>query len=158
MQEVKFEAQGVYAGIPYRVLSNGTIDAMMGGGVVNFSTMEQLIAAASGSHVPLQNEPYDPHLDAHREDLGPLSRKRMSNSQIVGWFIVAPIAGLIGLIVVSAILNPDTRDTNTRLMDQCKEQFKPNQEAVDSCFIRLGLKFLSDLEKEKLERAYRGIK
>jgi hypothetical protein len=148
MQDGKFEAQGVYAGIPYRVLSNGTIDAMMAGGLVNFSTMEQLVAAASGSHVPHQTEPDDQYLDAHREDLGPLSRKRMSNSQIVGWFIVAPIAGLIGLIVVSAILNPDTRDTNTRLMDQCKEQFGPNQEAIDSCFIRLGLKYLSDLERK----------
>ena len=41
-----FEPDGVYAGIPYRVLPNCSIEAMMPGGLVRFKTLDQLLAAA----------------------------------------------------------------------------------------------------------------
>jgi hypothetical protein len=44
-----FSPDGVYCGIPYRVLPSGSIDAMMPGGKVRFRNMDQLLAAARGS-------------------------------------------------------------------------------------------------------------
>ena len=41
-----FQCDGVYAGIPYRVLSDCQIEAMMPGGLVTFKNVEQLIASA----------------------------------------------------------------------------------------------------------------
>ena len=41
-----FEPDGVYAGIPYRVLPDGSIEAMMPGGLVKFKNMDQLLASA----------------------------------------------------------------------------------------------------------------
>jgi hypothetical protein len=43
-----FEPDGIYAGIPYKVLDPHGIDAMMPGGLVRFRNMEQFIAAAKG--------------------------------------------------------------------------------------------------------------
>lgn len=43
-----FEPDGVYAGIPYKVLDGDRIDAMMSGALVRFKSMEQFIAAATG--------------------------------------------------------------------------------------------------------------
>jgi hypothetical protein len=43
-----FEPDGIYAGIPYRVLETQHIDAMMSGGLVRFRDMDQFIAAATG--------------------------------------------------------------------------------------------------------------
>jgi hypothetical protein len=41
-----FEPDGVYAGIPYRVLPDCSIAAMMPGGLVKFKNMDQLLASA----------------------------------------------------------------------------------------------------------------
>lgn len=43
-----FEPDGVYAGIPYKVLDGNRIDAMISGALVRFKSMEQFIAAATG--------------------------------------------------------------------------------------------------------------
>jgi hypothetical protein len=43
-----FEPEGVYCSIPYRVLADNSIEAMMPGGLVKFKTMDQFLAA-SGS-------------------------------------------------------------------------------------------------------------
>ncbi len=43
-----FESDGVYSGIPYRVLPDHSIEAMMPGGLVRFKNMEQLVASAAG--------------------------------------------------------------------------------------------------------------
>ena len=39
-----FEADGVYNSIPYRVLSDHSIEAMMPGGLVRFANMDQFVA------------------------------------------------------------------------------------------------------------------
>jgi hypothetical protein len=44
--EEPFVPDGVFGGIPYRVLPSGSIDAMMPGGMVRFRNMDQLLAAA----------------------------------------------------------------------------------------------------------------
>lgn len=42
-----FQSESVYAGVPYRVLWDASVDALMpNGNVVNFKTMEQFVAAA----------------------------------------------------------------------------------------------------------------
>ena len=43
-----FEQDGVYAGIPYRVLPDSSIEAMMPSGLVKFRSMDQLVASATG--------------------------------------------------------------------------------------------------------------
>lgn len=80
-------------------------------------------------------------------------------ARFVFWF-----AGIIGILFVVVIIvqvletNSDTRDTSTRLMDSCKREFGSDQHAVDSCFIRLGLRRLNENEKERLDRANRGAR
>lgn len=44
-----FESDGLYAGIPYRVLPDSLIEAMLPGGLVKFKTMDQLIAASANA-------------------------------------------------------------------------------------------------------------
>ncbi len=44
-----FESDGVYAGIPYRVLPDCAIEAMMPGGLVKFKNMDHLVASASSA-------------------------------------------------------------------------------------------------------------
>src|SRR5262249_19195422 len=44
-----FQSESDYAGIPYRVLSDGSVEALMpDGDVVNFRTVEQFVASANG--------------------------------------------------------------------------------------------------------------
>ena len=43
-----FKPEGVLKGLPYRLLEDGTVDAMMTGGLVHFRDMEQFRAAAEG--------------------------------------------------------------------------------------------------------------
>ena len=50
-----FQSESDYAGIPYRVLPDGSVEALMpNGGVVNFGTVEQFVASANG---PQSEEP-----------------------------------------------------------------------------------------------------
>ena len=42
-----FESDGVYAGIPYRVHPDASIEAMMLGGLIKFKNMDQFLAAAT---------------------------------------------------------------------------------------------------------------
>lgn len=44
-----FESDGVYTGIPYRVLSDSSIEAMLPGGLVKFKNMDQFLAAAAAA-------------------------------------------------------------------------------------------------------------
>ena len=44
-----FEPDGVYANIPYRVLPDCSIEAMMPGGLIKFKNIEQLIASTAGT-------------------------------------------------------------------------------------------------------------
>jgi hypothetical protein len=46
-----FEPEAVLKGFPYRLRENGTIDAMMTGGLVHFRDMEQFRAAVEGGDV-----------------------------------------------------------------------------------------------------------
>src|SRR5262249_23584073 len=46
-----FQPDGVYAGIPYKVLEAGVVDAMMQGGLVRFRSMDQFVAAATGKTI-----------------------------------------------------------------------------------------------------------
>lgn len=43
-----FQADGVYGGIPYRVLADGTVEAAMPTGIIRFRMMDHFIAAATG--------------------------------------------------------------------------------------------------------------
>jgi ribosomal protein S27E len=61
-----FEAEAVLRGFPYRVRENGSIEAMMAGGLVHFRDMEQFRAAAEGrDEVPTKTsfDPDNPILD-----------------------------------------------------------------------------------------------
>ena len=50
-----FQSESDYAGIPYRVLRDGSVEALMpSGDVVNFGTVEQFVASANG---PQSEEP-----------------------------------------------------------------------------------------------------
>ncbi len=49
-----FEPEGVYAGIPYRVLPDVSIEAMMPGGLVKFKNIDQLMAAVNGGTIGSQ--------------------------------------------------------------------------------------------------------
>lgn len=59
-----FEAEGVLRGFPYRVRENGSIEAMMMGGLVRFQDMEQFLAAAEGrdaTSARREPAPFDPN-------------------------------------------------------------------------------------------------
>ena len=43
-----FEPHGSYGGIPYRVIDNGEVDALIFGTFVRFKTMEEFLAATRG--------------------------------------------------------------------------------------------------------------
>jgi hypothetical protein len=43
-----FSADGVYAGYPYRVLHDGSVEAAMPTGLVHFKGMDHFVAAATG--------------------------------------------------------------------------------------------------------------
>jgi len=43
-----FEPDGVYAGIPYKVIELGAVLALLSGGLVRFRDMDQFVAAANG--------------------------------------------------------------------------------------------------------------
>jgi len=43
-----FEPDGVYAGIPYKVVELGAVMALLSGGLVRFRDMNQFLAAANG--------------------------------------------------------------------------------------------------------------
>ncbi len=91
-----FVPDGVYGGIPYRVLSSGSIDAMMPGGVVRFRNVEQLVAAAGGSQKPVDVPPPSDR----NKTLGPAERPGRSKRLIV----VSALSVLI-LTVLFAVLN-----------------------------------------------------
>jgi hypothetical protein len=55
-----FQCDGVYAGIPYRVLSDCQIEAMMPGGLVTFKNVEQLIASAQRVAATNNAQPKEP--------------------------------------------------------------------------------------------------
>lgn len=46
---IPFKPDGVYAGVPYRVLSDATIEVMMPNGIVKFKDLDQLLAWANGT-------------------------------------------------------------------------------------------------------------
>jgi hypothetical protein len=46
-----FEPDGIYAGIPYRVLETQAVDAMLSGSLVRFRDMDQFIVAATGGTI-----------------------------------------------------------------------------------------------------------
>jgi hypothetical protein len=46
-----FEPDGVYAGIPYRVLADNSIEAMLPGGLVKFKNLDQLLATINGPRI-----------------------------------------------------------------------------------------------------------
>lgn len=82
-----FESDGVYAGIPYRVLSNGKIDIMLNGTVVRLRDMDELLNVVSG----LQ----------HRAALAPETStrprsKRWISKTLAAVFVVAVVAVLVG--------------------------------------------------------------
>jgi hypothetical protein len=65
-RQAAFKPEGVLKGFPYRLLENGTVDAMMTGGLVHFRDMEQFRAAAEGrDEVPTKTsfDPDNPILD-----------------------------------------------------------------------------------------------
>lgn len=47
-----FIPEGVQSGVPYRVLKNGAIDAVMQGSVVRFANMDRLLDATSDGFLP----------------------------------------------------------------------------------------------------------
>lgn len=61
-----FQCDGVYAGIPYRVLSDCQIEAMMPAGLVRFKNIEQLMESALHVGKNAQpTQPYDPLANGH---------------------------------------------------------------------------------------------
>lgn len=46
---IPFKPDGLYAGIPYRVLPDATIEVMMPSGLVKFKNLDQLLAWANGT-------------------------------------------------------------------------------------------------------------
>ena len=44
-----FESEGAYAGIPYRVLPDASIEALLPGGLVKFKNIDQFLASANGA-------------------------------------------------------------------------------------------------------------
>src|SRR5690242_2851919 len=52
-----FEHDGVYNGIPYRVLPDCSIEAMMPSGVVSFKNMDDLISSCGGPFADRRGKP-----------------------------------------------------------------------------------------------------
>jgi hypothetical protein len=52
MTQTAFDPDGMYGGIPYKVLNAGQIEALISGGIVRFKTMEQFLAVASEGVTP----------------------------------------------------------------------------------------------------------
>lgn len=60
-----FVPDGVEAGVPYRLLKNCAIDAIMQGSVVRFANMDRLLDAVSGRFLPSTSG-----VDTPAEDFG----------------------------------------------------------------------------------------
>lgn len=146
--DTTFSADGVYAGIPYRVLPDGSIESLFQGRVVVFKTMEQLVsAAAAPSAVQEVIQP------VRADNAGP------GCGVIIGCTIGIAAFGFFVLVAIefNKIQN-DPRTVSEKLMDNCKKEFGPDEFAVNNCFIHNGIKTLKDVERERLDRAARGIR
>ena len=53
---VRFEPEGVYCNVPYRVLPDSSIEAMMSGGLVKFKNMDLFLAASGGDRADTNTE------------------------------------------------------------------------------------------------------
>jgi hypothetical protein len=63
-----FKSESNYAGIPYRVLSDASVEALMPGGeVINFKTVEQFVTSANGAPNKTDNMRLDVPLIAERK-------------------------------------------------------------------------------------------
>lgn len=61
MPKFSFDPDGIYGGVPYRVIESGQIDALLDGHIIRLSGVEQLVAIVSnGSDLPLAAD--DPHV------------------------------------------------------------------------------------------------
>src|SRR5215831_19686391 len=72
-----FEPDGVYCSIPYRVLPDSSIEAMMPGGLVKFKNMELFLASSGSATAATNVEP----LTLARDALGNADRQ---NSNVPG--------------------------------------------------------------------------
>src|SRR5262245_12756124 len=72
-----FEPEGVYCSIPYRVLPDSSIEAMMPGGLVKFKNMELFLASSGSATAATNVEP----LTLARDALGNADRQ---NSNVPG--------------------------------------------------------------------------
>ncbi|WP_131868733.1 MULTISPECIES: hypothetical protein [unclassified Bradyrhizobium] len=81
-----FVPDGVESGVPYRVLKNGAIDAMMQGSVVRFANMDRLLDATSGGFLPSANG-----ADSPPGDFGSEERRRWKLNRDLACVIVVAV-------------------------------------------------------------------
>ena len=169
--QTAFEPDGVYAGIPYKVLNTGQIDAMMAGGLVRFKTMEQMIAAVSGGNIRAANFVSSGATDASISSLTErgvvksavdpvtpppvLVAKSSRGKKIILWVILTPIIGFLLLFFLAIQSEKPPKSAAERILEACEKEFGARGEiAVNDCTVSLALKTLSKAELERWERAY----
>jgi hypothetical protein len=86
-----FVPDGVQAGVPYRVLKNGAIDAIMQGSVVRFANMDRLLDATSDGFLPSPSSVDTPADDFGSDEKHPWKLKRDLACVILIAFVVIAI-------------------------------------------------------------------
>jgi hypothetical protein len=88
-----FEPEGIYADIPYRALSDGSVEALMQGAIVRFRSVEHLTQTIAGVTPPFQQSPAADAFSAHdrRTGLGSFGMQ-LGKVFLVGGIVVIAIA------------------------------------------------------------------
>lgn len=97
MDKNVFEPDGVYAGVPYKVLNSGQIDTLISGGVVRFKSFEHMIESLSAS------EPASFTSNSAVAKAIPVTTHSRSSSRSA-WIIVLCIA-VVSAIIISLTLS-----------------------------------------------------
>jgi hypothetical protein len=67
-------------------------------------------------------------------------------------------AGCIAAFLLIGLM-AEEKPAKVRIMEQCKREFGDQGEyEVNKCFVRLGSRYLNELQKERMDAAYERIR
>jgi hypothetical protein len=147
-----FEPEASYAGIPYKVLENGKIDAMLPGGLVRFQSMDAFVQVANSGGRASEGAdavPIEPPPDTAKP-------KRW-----VYWAVGVPCGLMVAILILAKIDDSKHRHTNVadRISQECQHTFgSVDAFRLNQCKIDLGLRYLGDAEKQRIDDTYRRVR
>lgn len=159
MSDNAFRADGVFAGVPYRVVDSGAIEAIMAGRLVQFRSMEQFLEV--GRRIESAEQP-SPSQDAETlaSAAAPTPVGMSKGAKVALWVVGVPLALFAAVLVLAKIDEAGKpKDAWSRIEQSCQREFGPRgQFAVDDCKINLGLGSIREAQSDALDRARRGAR